>query len=36
VLPQLLKDDYVKILRGRVVPTKKGFLVADRLPLLFV
>jgi len=36
VLPQLLKDDYVKILGGRVVPTKKGFLVADRLPLLFV
>ena len=36
VLPQLLKDDYVKIIGARVVPTKKGFLVADRLPLLFV
>jgi putative oxygen-independent coproporphyrinogen III oxidase len=36
VLPQLLKEDYVKITGSRVVPTKKGFLVADRLPLLFV
>jgi oxygen-independent coproporphyrinogen-3 oxidase len=36
VLPQLLRDDYVKITGTRVVPTKKGFLVADRLPLLFV
>ena len=36
VLPQLLKDDYVKITGTRVVPTKKGFLVADQLPLLFV
>jgi len=36
VLPQLLKDDYVKIVDTRVVPTKKGFLVADQLPLLFV
>ena len=36
VLPQLLKDEYVKIIGARVVPTKKGFLVADRLPLLFV
>ena len=36
VLPQLLRDDYVKITGTRVVPTKKGFLVADQMPLLFV
>jgi oxygen-independent coproporphyrinogen-3 oxidase len=36
VLRTLLKDGYVQIAGSRVVPTKKGFLVADLLPLLFV
>jgi oxygen-independent coproporphyrinogen-3 oxidase len=36
VLPRLLREGYVKITGARVVPTKKGFLVADQLPLLFV
>lgn len=35
VLRTLLKEGYVQIAGSRVVPTKKGFLVADQLPLLF-
>jgi len=33
LLPELLKAEYVKIIGQKMVPTKKGFLVADRLPL---
>ena len=36
VLPRLLREGYLEILSDRVVPTKKGFLVADGLPLLFL
>ena len=35
VLPQLLSSEYVRVINNRIVPTRKGFLVADRLPLLF-
>ena len=33
LLPELLKAEYVKIIGRKMVPTKKGFLVADQLPL---
>lgn len=36
LLPELLQEDYVKVIDQKVVPTTKGFLVADRLPLVFV
>jgi oxygen-independent coproporphyrinogen-3 oxidase len=32
----LENQGYVEINNNRVVPTKKGFLVADRLPLYFL
>lgn len=35
ILPCLLKSGHVKISDSRVVPTTKGFLVADSIPLLF-
>jgi oxygen-independent coproporphyrinogen-3 oxidase len=36
VLPALLKEDYVTIIGQKMVPTRKGFLVADRLPGVFM
>lgn len=36
VLPGLLKAGYLEVIDERAVPTREGFLVADRLPLLFV
>ena len=33
LLSELLQADYVKVIDQKVVPTRKGFLVADRLPL---
>ena len=36
VLPGLLKEDYVTIVGQRMVPTRKGFLVADRLAGVFM
>jgi oxygen-independent coproporphyrinogen-3 oxidase len=36
LLMELLQADYVKVIDQKVVPTTKGFLVADRLPLAFV
>lgn len=35
LLAELLQEDYVRIIDRQVVPTRKGFLVADRLPLAF-
>ena len=35
LLSELLQGDYVKVIDQKVVPTRKGFLVADRLPLAF-
>lgn len=35
VLADLQKSELVKILNDRVLPNRKGFVVADRLPLLF-
>ncbi len=32
---QLEKKGLIKVRNGRVVPTRKGFLMADRLPLMF-
>jgi len=36
VLKELLASEYVQIIDGRLIPTRKGFLVADRLPLTFM
>jgi oxygen-independent coproporphyrinogen-3 oxidase len=36
VLPGLLTEDYVTIIDNKMVPTRKGFLVADRLPGVFM
>lgn len=36
VLPGLLKEDYVALIGQKMVPTRKGFLVADRLAGLFM
>jgi oxygen-independent coproporphyrinogen-3 oxidase len=33
VLKELLESEYAQIINGRLIPTRKGFLVADRLPL---
>jgi oxygen-independent coproporphyrinogen-3 oxidase len=33
VLKELLESEYAQIIDGRLIPTRKGFLVADRLPL---
>jgi oxygen-independent coproporphyrinogen-3 oxidase len=35
ILPKLIEKEWVSITGNRLVPTLKGFLVADRLPLLF-
>jgi oxygen-independent coproporphyrinogen-3 oxidase len=35
VLSQLKRSGFVKILNGRIIPTRKGYLIADRLPLMF-
>jgi len=35
LLSELVQGDYVKVIDQKVVPTRKGFLVADRLPLAF-
>ena len=35
LLSELLRADYVKVIDQHVIPTRKGFLVADRLPLAF-
>jgi oxygen-independent coproporphyrinogen-3 oxidase len=35
-IPGLLKEDYVKIIGQQMVPTRKGFLVADRLAGIFM
>jgi oxygen-independent coproporphyrinogen-3 oxidase len=31
LLPKLLESQYAQIIQGRLIPTRKGFLVADRL-----
>jgi oxygen-independent coproporphyrinogen-3 oxidase len=36
VLPGLLRDGYLEMIDKTAVPTREGFLVADRLPLLFL
>ena len=36
VLKELLQSEYAQIIDGRLIPTRKGFLVADRLPLTLV
>jgi oxygen-independent coproporphyrinogen-3 oxidase len=36
VLPELLRAGYLEVIDERAVPTREGFLVADRLPLLFL
>ena len=35
ILPKLIENEWVSITGNHLVPTTKGFLVADRLPLLF-
>lgn len=35
-LSRLVREGLLEEVRGRVVPTRKGFLIADRLPLLFL
>ena len=35
LLKELLQADYVRVIDQQVIPTRKGFLVADRLPLAF-
>ncbi len=34
-LSQLKRAGVVKVKKGRIIPTRKGFLIADRLPLMF-
>lgn len=36
VLPGLLAHGYLEVIDERAVPTREGFLLADRLPLLFL
>jgi coproporphyrinogen III oxidase-like Fe-S oxidoreductase len=36
VLPGLIEAGFLKVVGDRVVPTREGLLVADRLPLLFL
>jgi oxygen-independent coproporphyrinogen-3 oxidase len=36
LLSELVQGDYVKVIDQKVVPTRKGFLVSDRLPLAFM
>jgi len=35
ILPKLVESEWVSVSGNHIVPTLKGFLVADRLPLLF-
>lgn len=35
LLTKLLQADYVRVIDQQIVPTRKGYLVADRLPLAF-
>ena len=35
VIANLLDLDLIRIDHGRIIPSKKGFLVADSLPLMF-
>ena len=35
ILPKLIENGWVSVTGNHLVPTLKGFLVADRLPLLF-
>jgi putative oxygen-independent coproporphyrinogen III oxidase len=35
VLSQLTRSGFIKIRSGRIIPTLKGYLIADRLPLMF-
>jgi oxygen-independent coproporphyrinogen-3 oxidase len=35
-LNNLLQSEYAQIIDGRLIPTRKGFLVADRLPLALI
>jgi len=34
VLKKLMRSKYVEVRAGKVIPTQKGYLIADRLPLL--
>jgi putative oxygen-independent coproporphyrinogen III oxidase len=34
-LSQLTHSGFIKIRKGRIIPTLKGYLIADRLPLMF-
>ena len=36
ILPELLRAGYLEVIDERAVPTREGFLVADRLPLLLL
>jgi oxygen-independent coproporphyrinogen-3 oxidase len=36
VLPGLLEAGLLEVIGERAVPTREGFLLADRLPLLFL
>ena len=36
ILSMLEKSGYIHIRDERVIPTKKGFLIADQLPLYFI
>jgi hypothetical protein len=36
VLPGLIEAGLLEVIGERAVPTREGFLVADRLPLLFL
>jgi oxygen-independent coproporphyrinogen-3 oxidase len=36
VLSALVHDQYLEVVNDRIIPTRKGFLVADRLPLVFM
>jgi hypothetical protein len=34
-LSRLKRSGFLKVVDGRVLPTEKGLLIADRLPLMF-
>jgi len=36
ILPGLVNDGLVEVVHNKIIPTRRGFLVADRLPLLFM
>jgi len=35
-LSRLVRQGYVNVIKDRIIPTRKGFLVADRLPMAFL